>query len=80
MKPVTVGRYDPTTIVPHGDPVSSDILHQIIEVDEAHTWNGWVETEDWIVYERDDGLLYAYNGRSKSGAVTAPAVVVERAT
>lgn len=79
MKPVTVGRYKPQTIVSPDNPRFDEITDQICIADQGHTWRGWVETEDWIIYERDDGLLYVFSGRSETGAVKAPAVIVEPA-
>jgi len=55
MKPVTVARYKPG-----GEPGSPY---------GGHGFLGYVETDDWIVWEHEDGTLYVANGREPSGAV-----------
>ena len=69
MKPVTVGRYSKGDYeVVGGDPVPS----------ETPYFNGWIETEDWIVFEAHDGALWVHHGRDESGAVIGPPMVVGR--
>lgn len=70
MKPVTVGRYRQEDFAPLAEQVASG------EVSDR--WLGWVETEDWIVYEHADGSLYVWNGRNHAGGVTGAGVVLER--
>ena len=55
MKPVTVGRYT------HHD------LDPRFPEGYEHPSLGWIETEDWIVWEDRDGTLYVVNGRDANG-------------
>lgn len=61
LKPVTVGRYSD-----HGHPESPY---------GGHGFVGWVETEDWIVWEAEDGSLYVANGREPNGGVDVWSIV-----
>jgi hypothetical protein len=59
LKPVTVGRYRNEDFEPLAELVANG--------DISDQWNGWVETEDWIVYEHADGSLHVFNGRNEFG-------------
>lgn len=63
LKPVTVGRYEPEVF---SGPKGSGTMPG------GHGWLGWVETEDWIVWEHEDGTLWIGNGRDETGAVIDP--------
>ena len=39
-------------------------------------FNGWIETDDWIVWEALDGKLFIARGRSEDGAVLHPITIV----
>lgn len=72
MKPVTVGRYKPENF--------DALAEQVASGEVSDRWLGWVETEDWIVYEHESGDLYAFNGRRPEGGVRGPLVKIERST
>ena len=43
---------------------------------ESVGFNGWIETDDWIVWESLDGKLFVANGRASNGAVLDDIVVI----
>lgn len=50
--------------------------------DEAEPvgYTGWIETEDWAMFEALDGSLLVFQGRGESGAVLGePTIVPPRA-
>jgi len=61
MAPVTVGRYE---------------RDQFETGQDAPYFNGYVCTEDWIVFEAHDGVLWVYHGRDASGAVQGLPMIV----
>ena len=69
MKPVTVGRYDVENLPPSAPAVLSDPFGE--DAKAGNHCTGWVETEDWILFQRADGALLVWNGREKGGAVLA---------
>lgn len=73
MKPVTVGRYKPGETMPGEAQV---VTGGSPGYGNGHDWLGWVETEDWILFENENGTITVFNGRTESGAVKGPAVVV----
>lgn len=64
LKPVTVGRYDP----PGED--------SLVVPKDGSPYVGYVSTEDWILYQQEDGTLWLYTDRDESGAVLDNAIVV----
>ena len=43
----------------------------------SNGFEGWIESLEWIVFEKDNGDLLAFNGRdSKTGAVTGEGVLI----
>lgn len=82
MKPVTVGRYKPGERMP-GDAHlvtggSADVAFGG-EPGVSSVWLGWVETEDWILFESSDGTVCVFNGRQPgSGAVIGAPTTLDR--
>jgi len=63
MTPVTVGRYNA------GDFATA--------TDGSVGWTGWICTDDWVVFEHDDGRLFVSKGRDpKTGAVLGEPTIV----
>ena len=43
----------------------------------SNGFKGWIETVNWIVFEKDNGDLIVFNGRNlKTGAVMSDGIVI----
>jgi len=71
MKPVTVGRYE-EGLIPPGRYHPDDAV-----LDGGVGWKGYVCTEDWIIFEHEDGRLFVWRDRDpETGAVTGEPTII----
>ena len=44
---------------------------------DGEGWTGWVCTDDWVLFEHEDGRLFVFTGRDpETGAVLGEPVIV----